>query len=391
MARIGMNITGVSATMKTDTSPLMSSDFYMTSSGLSIFGANMSENVTVTNFTDAVVPVVWSWIPISWEWWEVIQLILAIAGIIGNSLVMLVLFRVKKKLCSTDTLIAGLALADFLTSVFIIPHAQVKTLPDTVAAQLYCRIIHSNSLMWTSICASIFTLTTISIERLMAVRYPIIFKRFFTSRTTSLAIGGIWIISLVINTVSFYIHYIFEGNCALGFPTPSFQKFIGIFFFISEYLVPVSVMILAYVFTIRTLRERAQPYSAENQSRRPNKLFLVARRRVIEILFIVVVIFIICWTPDQFGFLAVTVGIIDFSHFDSPLYRSFVVLAFVNSCANPIIYAARNPNFRQALKELFRNVPSIRLQSVFAVIDETSNATTDTNVTKLSSVDNTVV
>ncbi|XP_030846526.1 galanin receptor type 2-like [Strongylocentrotus purpuratus] len=393
MARMEMNITGISATIMTDTPPLVSSEFDITSSGLSTFGANMSENLTATNSTDAVLPAVWSWIPFTWHWWEVIQLILAIAGIIGNSLVMLVLFRVKRKLCSTDTLIAGLALADFLTSVFIIPHAQVKTLPDTIAAQLYCRIIHSSSLMWTSICASIFTLTTISIERLMAVRYPFQFQHFFTSRSTSLVIGGIWLISLVINTVSFYVHYIVDGECAFGFSTPSFQKFIGVFYFIAEYLVPVSVMILAHVFTIRTLRERAQvkPYSAENQSQRPNKHFLRARRRVIEMLFIVVVIFIICWTPDQFGFLAFTVGIIDFSHFNSPVYRSFVVLAFVNSCANPIIYAARNPNFRQALKELFRNVPSIRLQSVFAAIDETSNVSTDTSASKLYSVDKVVV
>ncbi|XP_041478595.1 galanin receptor 2a-like [Lytechinus variegatus] len=373
-----MDIAGVSEEMKIESSAAFS-DFYETTSD--------------ANSTDGAVPAVWSWEPITWKWWEILQLILAIAGIVGNFLVMLVLFRVKRKLCSTDTLIAGLAVADFLTSVFIIPHARVETVPQSIAAQLYCRIIQSNSLMWTSICASIFTLTTISIERLMAVRYPFTFQRFFTPRTTALIICSIWLIAFLINTVSFYVHYVVDGKCAFGFSTPSFQKFIGVFYFIAEYLVPVFIMILAHVLTIRTLRERAQVrlHSSEHQSQRPNNRLLQARRRVIEMLFIVVVIFIICWTPDQFGFLAFTVGIIDFSHFNSPIYRSFVVLAFVNSCANPVIYAARNPNFRKALKELCGTVPSLRLQSVFAAIDETSNISTDTSATKLSSVDKVIV
>ena len=317
-------------------------------------------------------PAQWSWIPISWHWWEILQLILAIVGIIGNHLVMLVLFRARRRLRSTDILIAGLAVADFLTSVFIIPHRRNKTLPNTTAAQLYCRLIHSSVFMWTSICASIFTLTTISIERFLAVKYPFVFQRLCTPKRISIAIACIWIASFILNSPAVIVNFIRGDKCVVEFQSPAFQKFIGVSYFLIEYLLPVAIMVCAHILTIQTLKKRAETLTSGGRAQQDLRL-LQARRRVIETLFIVVVIFIICWTPDQFGFLAFTLGLVHFSHLYSPLYRTFVVLAFVNSCVNPIIYAARNANFRKALKEICGVVPETRLQSIFAATNDSTD------------------
>eukprot|EP00057_Strongylocentrotus_purpuratus_P017481 XP_011671955.1 PREDICTED: G-protein coupled receptor 15-like [Strongylocentrotus purpuratus] len=113
----------------------------------------------------------WVWLPVSWHWLQIIQLVLAIIGILGNLLVMLVIFWRGRRRCATDILIGALAAAEFLTSIFFIPHRRVIQLPDTIAGELYCRIINTSVLIRISISASIFTLTTISIERLMAVRF----------------------------------------------------------------------------------------------------------------------------------------------------------------------------------------------------------------------------
>nr|XP_054766118.1 mu-type opioid receptor-like [Lytechinus pictus] len=327
---------------------------------MNMFG--MTQNgIRFANETNATLS--WTWAPLVWGWREVFQLFLALAGIIGNFLVMVVLFRVRRSRCSTDTLIAGLALADFLTSVFIIPHRQVKTLPDTASANLYCRIIHSSFFMWVAILASIFTLTTISLERLVAVVRPFQFKRIFSPDRTLMIIAGIWLTSFLINIVIVFVVYFEDGSCEFGYPSVWFGKFNGTAVFLVEYVFPVTTMLIAHVFTVRALRKS----SHTNVSNESQDFILQARRKITRMLLEVIIVFIISWTPDQVLYFAINVGLIDNSYLYSPVYRSFVVLAFVNSCVNPVIYAARNPNFRRALMDLCGSVRSLR--PIFAGVE----------------------
>ncbi|XP_041477918.1 mu-type opioid receptor-like [Lytechinus variegatus] len=314
----------------------------------------------------------WIWIPVEWHWWEVLQIILAIAGIIGNFLVMLVLFRVRRKLCSTDTLIAGLALADFLTSIFIIPHPRVKKLPDTIAAEIYCRIVHSSVLMWISICASIFTLTAISIERLTAVIRPVQFKNIFTPKRSLVIIGYIWFAALLVNIVVMFVVYYDDGACVFSFPSVWFHRFTGVMVFLIEYLIPATTMVVAHAFMIWTLWKRLRKNDKQRE----------ANRRITLMLLVVVVVFVICWTPDQIFYFALNIGLIDVSYLYSPQYRFYVVLAFINSCANPIIYATRNPNFRKALRELCGSTGRVgRIQNIFVDFETRRSQTVDRTTT----------
>ena len=322
--------------------------------------------------SSASYPSDWSWMPVSWTWWEILQLILAVIGIVGNFLVMLVLFHPRRKRRSTDSLIAALAVADFLTSVFIVPYGHASTLPDTTPGEIYCRVAFSSVLMWISICASIFTLTTISVERLLAIRYPFAFQRIFTPKRSALAVVFIWLFAAFINTFSFFITYVEDNACIVRFPSTQIQKFIGISLFLIEYFFPVIVMVSAHVLTIHSLRHRKQTLATGQEGQKHAQKLLVARRRVIEMLFIVVVMFIICWTPDQFGFLAFNLGLVDPSHLYGTLYRCLVVLSFANSCVNPIIYSLRNQKFRRALKELCGVGLDRRMHSVFGGVEDSS-------------------
>eukprot|EP00057_Strongylocentrotus_purpuratus_P004022 XP_003727854.1 PREDICTED: galanin receptor type 1-like [Strongylocentrotus purpuratus] len=223
----------------------------------------------------------WVWAPVSWEWWVIVQLVLAIIGILGNLLVMLVIFWPGRRRCATDILIGALAMADFLTSIFIIPHPH------------------------------------------------------------SIAVIVIWIAAFIINIGSLYALFVTEDRqCVLSLPV-AFHRFLGVCLFILKYVMPVVIMVTSHAWTIYSLRQRQVSALRQVQS------------RVLQTLLIVVITFIICWTPDQFGFLVFNLGIVPFTHLFSPLYRCFVILAFANSCVNPFIYAARMPRFRKALKDLF--------------------------------------
>lgn len=68
-------------------------------------------------------------------------------------------------------------------------------------------------------------------------------------------------------------------------------------------------------------------------------------------LFIVYVVYIVCWTPNQFAFLYLTIsGSLDyFLH----SYQITVILAIFNSCVNPFIYALRHKTYKDKVYEMF--------------------------------------
>ena len=67
---------------------------------------------------------------------------------------------------------------------------------------------------------------------------------------------------------------------------------------------------------------------------------------------IVILIYLVCWTPNQIAYLGYNIGWVSESYLKSPLHSMLTFLGFYKSCANPIIYAARYPEFRQAFKEM---------------------------------------
>ena len=88
---------------------------------------------------------------------------------------------------------------------------------------------------------------------------------------------------------------------------------------------------------------------------------LRARRRVVNMLMVVIITFIICWSPDQFAYLVFNLGLVPVHYLFGPIYRACVVLAFANSCLNPFIYVLTNNNFRKALRAVLR-LPGGRIE-----------------------------
>ncbi|XP_072032170.1 galanin receptor 2a-like [Amphiura filiformis] len=298
-------------------------------------------------------------VSVPWDWRLIVQLILAIVGIIGNSIVIHVYLHTRKLTTSaTNRFIAALAVADIITSICIIPIPTLSYVPDNFGGHFYCKVVHSSLVLWTSIVASVFSLTVLAIERYVAIAQPIRYKRLFSVKVTRFIIVIIWMFAFAFNTFATYVTHLdnVTGACFVDFGGQRFQIFIGVSAFILEYLVPVIVMLAANIRSIQLLKIRARVFTGTKINQKSgNNALLQARQRVIYMLLSVIISFIICWSPDQFAFLAFNLGLVPFEYLYGNLYRAFVVLAFANSCLNPILYALTNKNFRQAIKQhLFR-------------------------------------
>ncbi|XP_022080131.1 tachykinin-like peptides receptor 86C [Acanthaster planci] len=317
--------------------------------------------------------------PIELNWKTILRIIFATVGIVGNAVVVTVYARKRgvtgrrtgRRLprSATDTFILNLACADLLTSINIIPRPYLSRVENNALGHTYCRLINSDFFLWTSIVASIFTLTFVSVERFLAIVYPLKYRRLFSgnrARTISL---GIWLLSLTLNTFNIYCVSIdpVALTCISAYPSASFQKFVGAGLFIAEFFIPMIVMIVAHVLAIRALRAHARTLLSRNESpNSPAYSLLHTRRKVIEMLLAVVVTFILCWSGDQVLFLAYNLGTTDPDYLSSDIYQAFFLVAFVNSCANPIIYTFKNQKFRLAVKGLIicRDRPSNRVSDV---------------------------
>nr|CAH8853578.1 unnamed protein product [Trichobilharzia regenti] len=171
-------------------------------------------------------------------------LALLTAGIfIGNLLVILAVATTSKLRRITDQYLLSLAIADFLVSVFVLPFAIVRhhlgywPFESAILCYFYISID-------TQCCmASIFNLCCISIDRFIAISYPI---KYITKRNRATALAMIviaWILPLpaiVPPLIGSYEHTSGIGNCYL-----SYDKKYRIYSSVLGFFVPL--LLLAFV------------------------------------------------------------------------------------------------------------------------------------------------
>ncbi|XP_071500770.1 cholecystokinin receptor type A-like [Diadema antillarum] len=300
----------------------------------------------------------WSWQAITWSWWLILQMFTAMLGIMGNSLVIIVFFTRRQLSCSTDTLTGALAGADLLASVFMIPHPLPLTVPSSVLGQLHCKVVYTSMFLWVSFDASIFTLTAIAVERYIAVAFPFHSKHLLTRKRVIIVIVANWIFGFMVESFLFNVAKVVKSsnNCASVFPSNDVQMLIGTILFLMLFIIPALLSLTMQAMTAHALHRQSLVFRKEGNQEggsNPSARHLAARKRVLQMLFIVVLVFIVCWGPSQCVYFVFNLGLLPDSYWYSPLNNALVVLSCGNSCANPIIYTVRYPEFRTAIGELF--------------------------------------
>ncbi|XP_041485774.1 galanin receptor 2a-like [Lytechinus variegatus] len=338
----------------------------------------MAERDTMRDPTSAPV-VEWTWRSFSWSYFEVLHLVSAVVGIIGNFLVIQVLNRRRAaESRSTDTLIGALAVADFLTSIFIIPLPSAVIVPTTHLGKLYCKMTLPGFFLFVSFTSSIYILTTISVERFLAIAYPLRFNQLMArKRILGIVISMIWITSIVV-----YVIFIattvsvdpVKHTCILSFSSPAWKAVYGYFMFSFRLLFPCIIMLVTQVAIVRAL----QRSSVRFQGQMAVSFHVKARNRVLKLMLVVIIIYVLTWGPGQVSFFLFTIGVLPPSYIGSTLHTSIILLTTLNSCMNPVIYIAWFREFRVALKQMFSCQKREDSSPVFDNVPESTTATSTT-------------
>ncbi|XP_052469072.1 delta-type opioid receptor-like [Carassius gibelio] len=286
--------------------------------------------------------------------------IVCVMGLVGNVLVMYVIIRYTKMKTATNIYIFNLALADALATSTL-PFQSVNYLMGTWPfGDVLCKIVMS--IDYYNMFTSIFTLTTMSVDRYIAVCHPVKALDFRTPWNAKIVNVCNWILSSAIGlpvmvmastTIEYHSSSFGIIDCTLLFPHPSWywENLLKICVFIFAFIMPVLIITICYGLMILRLKSVRMLSGSKEKDRN--------LRRITRMVLVVVAVFIICWTPIHIFVIIKALVNIPSSLLQTVTWHFCIALGYTNSCLNPVLYAFLDENFKRCFREFCVPSPSV--------------------------------
>ncbi|XP_059491080.1 allatostatin-A receptor-like [Neocloeon triangulifer] len=298
---------------------------------------------TMTQIVSIIVPILFG--------------IIIIIGLIGNALVVVVVSANAQMRSTTNLLIINLAVADLLFIIFCVPFtASDYVLTYWPFGDVWCKIVQY--LIVVTAYASVYTLVLMSLDRFLAVVHPIKSMSVRTERHAVIAICVLWVLIVFSSVPVYYSHgerhypFLDEVHIVCVFLNEEYQwAAFQISFFVTSYVLPLALICGLYLcILLRLWRGVAPGGRVSAESRR-------GKKRVTRMVVVVVATFAICWCPIQIILVMKSLEMYEISAFGIMVQIISHVLAYMNSCVNPILYAYLSENFRKAFRKVIYCCP----------------------------------
>ncbi|XP_068604070.1 type-1 angiotensin II receptor [Brachionichthys hirsutus] len=288
-----------------------------------------------------------------------------IIGIVGNSMVVAVIYCYMKLKTVANIFVLNLAISD-LTFLITLPMWATFTATGYhwSFGEFLCKA--SAGLAIFNLYTSVFFLTALSIDRYLAIVHPVRSRRYRTVRYARITCVLIWLFAFVLSVpiaVTRDVYNIANSNktvCGILHSklenSASFKELllaINITKSLLGFLVPFVVIITCYFLIGRALLGTKQ-IQKSSRSRDDEVLRMLAAA---------VLAFFVCWVPHQvFHFMEVLIHLILGENcaileiIDTAMPFT-ICMAYFSSCVNPIVYGFVGRNFRKNLLRLLRCSP----------------------------------
>ncbi|NXR14013.1 GPR1 protein, partial [Semnornis frantzii] len=288
-----------------------------------------------------------------------------VIGTPGNCIVIWTVCTKMKKVSLSVLLIMNLAIADIL--VLITLPIWIYSFADSwVFGVAFCKIlvfIIYCSIMY----ASIFLITALSLERLMAVFYPFTIQRYKTKGKISIIMFLIWFLSIAFGISVIPFQETEEINnrlhCTCRNYSSAGQKVSYLLLeTLAGFAIPFLIICACYVCVARRISRMTY------QSKQRSECLIAS----------VVVAFFLCWFPHHlFNILDIISVQIEHSNEEMSLALDAIVgrgvyisgaLVFISSCINPLLYAFAARRFQNHLR--FAKISKLFEQMSHTVTEE---------------------
>ncbi|XP_077431622.1 apelin receptor B-like [Vanacampus margaritifer] len=284
----------------------------------------------------------------------VLYMLIFILGLFGNSVVIFTVWRVRRKWRAANVYIGNLALANLAFMVPLLVWAALEAMEGHWPfGVLMCKIISYVDLL--SMHASAFLLTCISFDRYLAIVHSLSSSHLRTRCHVRASLAAVWTLSGLLSAPALVFRTTRHDPsssvtfCTLDFSLVATSEqqvtlwFAGLSLSLSVlgFLLPLLAMMVFYGLISYTVMRHFSIWRKEDQR----------KWRLLKILTTVVVVFAICWIPYHVVRSADILSILGLSTcaFDRFIFRAFPyasILAYVNTCLNPFLYAFFDLRFR---------------------------------------------
>ncbi|KAJ6667832.1 hypothetical protein lerEdw1_016153 [Lerista edwardsae] len=275
-------------------------------------------------------------------------LIITIAvDVLGNLLVILSVYKNKKLRKAGNAFVVSLAVADLLVALYPYPLALIAIFHNEwVMGFLHCQV--SGFLMGMSVIGSIFNITGIAINRYCYICHSLKYDKLFSLNNTLCYIGLVWALTLLAITPNLFVGSLKYDprvySCTFAQSVSSLYTIVVV---VVHFFLPITIVSYCYLriwVAVIQVRRRVKPDLRSRIKPHDFRNFLT--------MFLVFVLFALCWAPLNFiGFVVAVKPTLD-SSIPAWLFTASYFMAYFNSCLNAVIYGALNHNFRKEYKRI---------------------------------------
>lgn len=264
-----------------------------------------------------------------------------IFGVVSNATALRRFCRMPQTFTSTAVYMANLAAADifFVTSLplrIYYYHNKAATsnhTSDWSPGAAFCQLTFT--LKYISLYGGIFFLVCIGVDRYFAVVNPLL-QHLRKVRTARMLSVGIWCLVLALSLALPFLHSVASRrhkSCLLDPSSKRHRTIILASLGLVQiaYLLPALLLLFSYCSILRVLR------------RLPHRR-KVRHRRTLTVIYWVLVVFFLCFTPYHLNLLGYTLTQVGLVHscglaqVTKALHPIVLSLASTNCCLNPLIY-----------------------------------------------------
>ena len=271
----------------------------------------------------------------------VLNIALSITAILGNILILVALRKASSLHPQTKLLFRFLATTDLCTGLISVPLFVIYLTSSINESWVICRYTSLSGFLVGGIlnATSLLTVTTISVERLLALLLGLRYRHVVTLRRTYVAVTVLWIVAIVATAM-----YFWNERVTLWF---------------AYICIPVCLVTSVFSYTkifhtLRHNRTQVQNHVRQAHHSQTSTLNTERYRKVVSSALWVHSALVLCYLP-----FSIT-GVLLFENVpSSSLYivsELAVTLVFLNSSLNPILYCWKIREVRQAVKDTIRQL-----------------------------------
>ncbi|XP_076872298.1 trace amine-associated receptor 13c-like [Brachyhypopomus gauderio] len=267
----------------------------------------------------------------------------------GNLLIIISVCHFKQLHTATNMLILSLAVSDFMVGLFVMPfHLSRLTESCWIFGSNICVFFVLISFFVTSV--SIYNVALIAVDRYFAISNPFLYIEKVSVSNTCIVIMSMWIFLMSYNSALLY----FNGTSTGLIMCPEqclivLNEMWSLVDLVFTFVIPCSAIIIFYAMVFVIAKKHAtaiRDISVQGKDSKNMADSMKSERKAAKVLSILVAVFLACLFP-YFVYATISNAV------ETQSFHNLVILLYLNSTINPMLYALFYPWFRRCVNILF--------------------------------------